>query len=81
MELMHVSLLIRRTKLIFTREKTMYGSISLQVLRGDTLVDVVKPILNGWPILRGILPLDNKGVDSHPHTHHEPSYPEQHDEL
>jgi len=48
---------------------------------GDTLVDVVKPILNGWPILRGILPLDNKGVDSHPHTHHEPSYPEQHDEL
>ncbi|XP_068489834.1 albumin-2-like [Phaseolus vulgaris] len=48
---------------------------------GDTLVDVVKLILNGWPILRGILPLDNKGVDSHPHTHHEPSYPEQHDEL
>ena len=46
----------------------------------DTLVDVVKPILNGWPILRDILPLDNKGVDANSQTDHQQQYPQQHDD-
>ncbi|ESW16551.2 hypothetical protein PHAVU_007G276401 [Phaseolus vulgaris] len=47
----------------------------------DTLVGDVKSIFNGWPLLRGILPLDNKGVDAHPQSDHEEPYPDQHDEL
>ncbi|ESW17590.1 hypothetical protein PHAVU_007G252000 [Phaseolus vulgaris] len=30
--------------------------------KDHTLVDVVKPIVDGWSSLRGILPLDNKGL-------------------
>jgi len=40
----------------------------------------VKPILNGWPILRDILPLDNKGVDANSQTDHQQQYPQQHDD-
>lgn len=47
----------------------------------DALVGDVRHILNGWPSLKGILPLDNKGVDAHSHTDHQQPYPDQHDEL
>ncbi|KAL9319430.1 hypothetical protein ACSQ67_015947 [Phaseolus vulgaris] len=47
----------------------------------DTLVGNVRPIFDGWPLLKGILPLDNRGVDAHPRSGREKPYPDQHDEL
>ncbi|QCE05058.1 Hemopexin-like repeat [Vigna unguiculata] len=47
----------------------------------DTLVGDVRPILDGWPCLKGTLPRDNKGLDAHSHSDHQEPYPDQHDEL
>jgi len=42
----------------------------------DALVGDVRPILDGWPCLKGILPLDNKGIDTHSHADHEQADPD-----
>jgi len=47
-----------------------------------TLVDVVKPIVDGWSSFRGILPFNDTSVDLGPSSYilYYPSSPEQHDE-